>query len=412
MILYQILMAMALPAFVLHALLRGGIGALSERLGFGPVPEKAPQLWLHGASLGEVTSARWVIEALCKARPGLQVLVTTNSMTGRDMVTAWGLSGVRAALAPFDSAGAAGRLLDRVRPMALVIVENELWPTRIAAAWRRGVPVLVVGARISARSARRWRMWPGLIAATLGQIDWLSAQDDDSAQRFADLGLPVAARGASLALKSLATTVERAAPFTAPAGRAKCVLAASTHEGEDADILSAFAAARDRGGPQFLIIAPRHPERGDAIAAMIERSGMAHARWSKGQRPGSQTPVLLADTLGDMALWYQMAGTCLIGGTFVPRGGHTPFEPAQFGCAILHGPHISNFTAPFDALDLGGGAMRLNSLQELTPALSNLDAVRQAQMAAAARECLGGFSMGAQELVARVLQALPLQRPA
>ncbi len=412
MILYQILMALALPAFLVHAAVRGGAAALSQRLGRLPRPEKTAQLWLHGASLGEVTSARWVIEALRAARPDLQVLVTTNSTTGRDMVTGWRLPGVRAALAPVDTAGAAGRLLDRICPQALVIVENELWPARIAAAHRRGVPVLVVGARISARSARRWRLWPGLIGATLRRIDWLSAQDEASARRLVDLGLPAGALGQTLALKSLTRTPGRTAPFAAPVARAACLLAASTHEGEEGPILAAFATARDTaqasGGLQFLILAPRHPARGDEIARLIEQAGLPFARWSKGQIPGPQTVVLLADTLGDMALWYQMAGTCVIGGTFVARGGHTPFEPAQFGCAILHGPFTANFAAPFEALDQGGGARALSGLQDLALALQEMDPARQSRLATAATGCLAPFAQGADDVIARVLQALPL----
>jgi hypothetical protein len=131
--------------------------------------------------VGEVTSARWVIEALLAARPGLQILVTTNTATGRAQVQAWSMLGVTAALAPVDSAGAAGRVLDRWRPQALVIVENELWPARLRAADNRGVPVLVIGARISGRSARRWRWVGWLMRPMLERIDWLSAQDSDSA---------------------------------------------------------------------------------------------------------------------------------------------------------------------------------------------------------------------------------------
>lgn len=412
MILYQILMALALPAFLLHAALRGGPGAISQRLGLGDAPDQASRLWLHGASLGEVTSARWVIEALRAARPGLQVLVTTNSTTGRDMVNGWGVAGVRAVLAPFDSGGAAGRFLDRIRPQALVIVENELWPSRIAAAHRRGVPVLVIGARMSARSARRWRLWPGLIGATLGRLDWLSAQDDASGRRLTALGLPVQVLGPVLALKSLARTQARAAPFAAPAARASCLLAASTHEGEEAAILAAFASARAKGGPQFLILAPRHPARGDEIARMIDALGLPFVRWSKGQSPAPQTAVMLADTLGDMALWYQMAGICVIGGTFVARGGHTPFEPAQFGCAILHGPFTANFAAPFAALDQGAGARPLGRIEDLAAALQDLSAADQASLVQAAPGCLAPFTTGAPEVIARLLQALPPSRGA
>lgn len=406
--LYQILMALALPAFLLHALWRGGWTALRQRLGLGPKPDSTPRLWLHGASLGEVTSARWVIDALLAERPGMHILVTTNSMSGRAMVAGWGLTGVDSALAPLDAGGAAGRLLDRVLPQALVIIENELWPARIAAARRRGVPVLVIGARMSERSARRWRLWPGLIGTTLARIDWLSAQDDVSAMRFAALGLPLRARGPTLALKSLAAPEVRPAPFARPVERASCLLAASTHEGEEKLVLAAFTAARAKGGPQFLILAPRHPRRGDAIAKEIGQTGLAFVRWSKAEVPGAETAVLLADTLGEMPHWYAMSGTCIIGGTFAPKGGHTPFDPAHFGCAMIHGPSVTNFAAQFAALDQGGGAIALSSAKDLTEALQGLSAPGQARLAAAANACLARFSDGASEVTTRLLQALPL----
>lgn len=203
MILYQIVMAFALVVALVHQALRGAKGAVGERLGYGPAPLPGPRLWLHAASVGEVTSARWVIEALLAARPKLQVLVTTNTATGRQRVQSWALPRVTAALAPFDSAGAAARLLDRWQPQALVVVENELWPARLRACDHRGVPVLVIGARMSARSAGRWRLLNGFARRTLARINWLSAQDEASRERFLVLGLAKEAAGPIMALKSL-----------------------------------------------------------------------------------------------------------------------------------------------------------------------------------------------------------------
>ncbi len=407
MILYQILMALALPFILAQALWRGGPAALRDRLGVGPVLPPGPCLWLHGASVGEVTSARWVIETLRAARPDVQILVTTNSLTGRDLVTGWGLVGVRAALAPVDGAGAAGRLLDRITPQALVIVENELWPVRIAAAHRRGVQVLVIGARLSERSAARWRYLPGLIGPLLARIDWLSPQDDASAQRLIALGLPRFALGPMVTLKALTQPQTLPTPFAAPAPRAATLLAASTHPGEEAGILNAFAAARAQGGPQFLILAPRHPTRGDEVAALITAAGLGFARRSKGQKPMADTPVFLADTLGEMALWYQMAGICLIGGSFADVGGHTPFEPAAFDCALIHGPSVHNFAPQFAALDRAGGTVAMRQIADLTGTLPGLDTARQIHLAAAARAGLAAFATGAQAIPNRLLKCLP-----
>lgn len=402
MTLYQIVMAFALVVTLAHQALRGAKGALAERLGFGPAPAAGPKLWLHAASVGEVTSARWVIEAVLAARPGLQVLVTTNTATGRERVRGWGLPGVQAALAPFDSAGAAARVLDRWQPQALVVVENELWPARLAACDNRGVPVLVIGARMSARSAARWRLLRGLVGPMLARIDWLSAQDADSRARFLALGLPPKAAGPVMALKSLGHAQPGPPPFAPPALREATLLAASTHEGEEALVLDAFAA---QSRFAHLILAPRHPRRGDDLAALLAARGLTVARRSKREIPAPGAPVYLADTLGDMAHWYGMAGATVIGGSFAAKGGHTPWEPARQGSAILHGGSVHNFAAPFAALDRAGGALAVADAAELARALQGLDGMAQARMAAVAAEVLAPEADGA-EVVAAILQGI------
>ena len=383
MLMYRILMAVALP-FVLALLALRRKGSLAERLGFGPA-FSGPAIWLHGASNGELASARWVLEALVQARPGLQVLVTSNTQTARAMVAGWGLAGVVAALAPLDSAGAAARVLRRVRPRALIIIENELWPARIAAAHAQGVPVLVIGARLSERSTRRWQIARRILAQTLARVAWLSAQDQGSLDRLIGLGLPAGAAGPVLALKAFGPAQNLPQPFAAPAPRARVLLAASTHAGEDAVMLDAFAA--NRALFDHLILAPRHPRRAPEIAALIAATGLPFAQRSKGDAPGPQTPVHLADTMGEMDHWYAMAGVCIIGGTFADRGGHTPWEPARHGAAIVHGPSVANFAAPFAALDAAGGALAVTH-DSLAQELAGLTATRQTEMAAVASDIL------------------------
>ncbi len=402
MIRYQFLMGLALPFALAQQALFGAKGAVAERLGYGAAPAPGARVWLHAASVGEVRSARWVIEALLAARPGLQMLVTLNTATGRELVQGWGLAGVTARLAPLDSAGAAARVLDRWQPQALVIVENELWPVRVQAAYNRGVPVLVIGARLSARSARRWSWVGGLARRMLGMIDWLSAQDGESLERFQHLGLPQDATGPVVALKSRAEAVALPPPFPAPAPRALTLLAASTHQGEDEGIIDAFRANITF---RHLILAPRHPRRGDEIAQMLTMRGVGFARRSKGETPTSDTPVYLADTLGEMDHWYAMAGATLIGGSFAPKGGHTPWEPAAHGSAILHGPSLHNFAGAFAALDRAGGAIVLPGLDGLAAALNGLDADGQARLAQAAKAALRATDNG-DAVVTRLLQAI------
>ena len=405
MLIYRIIMAIVLP-FVLFGLWVRRSRHLQERLGFGPPPYAGQTLWLHGASNGELASARGVVQQLLNARPDLQILITCNTQTARAMVQAWHLPRVTVALAPVDTARAVGRILRRWQPKALVIVENELWPARIAVVHAQGVPVLVIGARISLRSARRWRWLGGIMAQTLRRIAWLAAQDDGSRDRFVALGLPRSATGPVVAMKSLGMAHARPAPFVAPALRSRTVLAASTHDGDDTLVIDAFIAARAAGRFDHLILAPRHPRRADQIASLLTRRGLRIAIRSKREVPDIDTAVHLADTMGEMDHWYAMAGVTIICGTFSDKGGHTPWEPASYGSAILHGPDVANFIAPFAALAAQSGAVAVGGGSELAGALIGMTADRQAILAAAARAALLPTDT-AGVLVDRILGCFP-----
>lgn len=342
---------LAEAALRLRARLGGGGAALRERLVVGAAPEPAA-IWVHGASVGELTSARPVIDALARDHA---MLVTANSETGRDLAQGWGLP---TRLAPLDLPGALGRFLDAARPRLLLTVENEFWPLRSRLAAQRGTAQAVIGARMSQRSAALWGRLPGVIAPMLGRLDLLSAQDAGSETRLAALGLPAAALRPRLDLKLLAPA-SLAPPSDSPA-RDRCLLAASTHEGEDEAILDAFAALRPAHPELRLILAIRHPQRGDAVAGLIAARGLPLARRSAGAG-AVDGPLLLADTMGEMDRWYAEAGICLVGGSLADHGGHTPWEPASRRCAILHGPHVANFTESYLALDAAGAAVEVTA---------------------------------------------------
>jgi 3-deoxy-D-manno-octulosonic-acid transferase len=368
-ILYRILMLLALPVLLVRAALAGG---LRERLAFGPLPKG--RVWVHGASVGELASVRGLV-----ARLAGPVMLTCNTVAARDLAAGWGLPGVTVRLAPLDTLGASGRVLRRTGARALVTVESELWPARLAACHRAGVPVAVVGARLSARSARGWGRWPALARAVLGPVAFLSPQDAASGQRFAALGVPAARVGPVVNLKAF---VAATAAGAGPLPRAEVLLAASTHEGEEALVLDARP-----GWARLVILAPRHVERGDEVAALLAARGLDFGRRTRGDAPGG-APVYLADTLGEMAGWYAMAGVTVIGGTFSPRGGHTPFEPAAAGSAIVHGPDVANFAEPFARLAEAGGAVAVADAAGLAAALAGLTPDRQAALAMAARGAL------------------------
>ncbi len=379
---YRLILALLWP-FVLLARLIGGesLADLAERLGLAK-GGAGPVLWLHGASNGELTSARWLVAQLVEARPGLQVLVTSNTRTARDMVQGWQMPGVTAALAPLDTRFAVRAFLRRRQPVALWSLEAELWPNRLAICAARGLPILMLGARMSQRAFRSWGHLGGVARAALSAVRHASAQDPASRARLIALGLPEAVLGPDFDLKAEAVArlpLPRELPRTQRAG---WLLAASTHEGEEEGIVTAFLAS----GMTHLILAPRHPSRGDAIAALLTRRGLDYQRRSQGGQPGAAR-ILLADTLGEMEAWYARCGICLIGGTLVDKGGHTPFEPARHGCALLHGPSLWNFAAPFAALDAGGAALTVTA-QDLGAILGALDGSAQDRMAKAAMAIL------------------------
>jgi 3-deoxy-D-manno-octulosonic-acid transferase len=368
---YRIIMALALPLLMLATVFgRWPKGALAERLGF--VSGTKGSIWVHAASVGEATSVKGVVAELVKTAP---VFMTVNTATARDLVTGWG--NVQVALAPFDTAFAAARVIARIQPRAYVVVESELWPARTAAL--SGVPVIMLGARLSETSARRWAWMGGLMRRMLVGVRYLSAQDAASEARFMALGLPPSAVGPRVNLKAFVTGDK---PATGPVHRARCVLAASTHDGEDAPILRAFAATRAQF--DLLILAPRHPRRGDAVAKLIAAQNLPFARRSKGDALTADHPIYLADTLGEMPLWYAMAGVTIVGGSYANHGGHTPFEPAAAGSAIIHGPYVSNFTESYAVLDAEGGAVT----GDLTMTLLAMTPARQAAMAAIAQKVL------------------------
>ena len=229
----------------------------------------------------------------------------------------------------------------------------------------------------------------------LAGIAYLSAQDAASEARLVGLGLPVDRVGPRVNLKAGV-----AGQGLVPTRSARVVLAASTHAGEEGIILDAFVEARAAGVCDLLILAPRHPARGAALARMLTGRGLAFGQRSRGDAVPAEG-IYLADTVGEMAQWYAMAGVTVIGGSFADKGGHTPFEPAAHGSAIVHGPQVANFAEPFAALDAAGGAVAVADGAALAVALCGMDAARQAVLADAAR---GALAAGGD--VAGVLEAI------
>ncbi|MDJ0828055.1 MAG: glycosyltransferase N-terminal domain-containing protein [Rhodobacter sp.] len=387
--LYRAILTLVAPVVLLVLairVLRGVETRADLRQRLGHQAEARPDaIWLHGASNGELTSARPLVDALRAAFPARPLVITANTTTGRALAAAWRLDDTAARLAPVDTRAALRRFRAAWRPAVQIVLENELWPNRLATA---SEPVLVVGARMSAKSHRAWSRVPGLARQLLGGVRRLTAQDATSADRFLALGLPPDRLGPTATLKS---AVSLADPDPDELARLKPVfhrpdtlLAASTHDGEEAIVLEGFLRARTSRPALKLILAPRHPVRGAEIARLLARTGLPWAQRSAGPAPGPDTVIYLADTLGEMPLWYALAGVTFVGGSLVAKGGHTPFEPAQARSAILHGPDTANFAESYATLASVDAATPVADADALATALVAL-ADPQAQEAQARR---------------------------
>jgi 3-deoxy-D-manno-octulosonic-acid transferase len=322
---------------------------IGERLGRASCARPAgPLVWLHGVSVGETQSLLPLIEALSARRPDLALLVTSGTASSAELLARRLPAGVAHQFAPIDAPAAVARFLDHWRPDTALFVESELWPNLILGARARGVRLALVSARITEASAAGWARSPASARALLCAFELILPQDTRTAERLQALG---AATGPGLNLKLVgsplpADEAELARLKTALGGR-RAVLAASTHPGEDAMIA---AAAREAGAP-LLIVAPRHPGRGEALAAELAAAGFRVARRAAGEKLTARTTAYVADTLGEMGLFLRLSEVVVMGGGFVAGvGGHNPLEAARLGKPVVTGPHVANAREVYEAL--------------------------------------------------------------
>jgi 3-deoxy-D-manno-octulosonic-acid transferase len=352
---WRLVTAAATPFTTLYVQSRAARGKedparLNERLGIAGKPRTDGRLiWIHGASVGESLSALPLIERLLE-EAGTHVLVTSGTVASATLLEKRLPPGALHQFVPLDTPRAVARFLDHWKPDAGLFVESDLWPNLIAAARARGVRLALVNARMSERSAQGWRRAGKSAAALLGAFDVVLAQDDDVAERFRALGAHNVQIVGSLKADAPPLPVDDAelSILRTAIGNRPVLLAAQTHPGEDETILPAHDLLRVRFPDLLTIIVPRHIERGGDIEMLC--GGRASKRRSAGGVITPQTAVYIADTLGELGLFYRLTPFCFVGGTLVPLGGHNPLEPAALQCAVLAGPHIANSRAAFDAI--------------------------------------------------------------
>jgi 3-deoxy-D-manno-octulosonic-acid transferase len=367
--LYRLALLLAAPLIPLRLLWRGRrergyLRHWNERLGSGTAA--AGGMWIHAVSVGEMRAAQPLIAALRAAHPDAPVLLTCMTPTGR--ATAESLYGSFAHIVylPYDYAWLTRRFLRRARPRVGILMETELWPNLVHAAARLDVPVVLANARLSERSARGYARLPALTRACLQRIEIIAAQTEPDAARLLKLGAASVHVTGNLKfdIAPPPEQIERGAAWKAKWGQRPVLLAASTREGEEVPLLRAFAAAAP--AEILLVLVPRHPQRFDEVAGLIESAGLAYQRRST--LDGVLMPdtrVLLGDSLGELFAYYAACDVAFVGGSLAPLGGQNLIEAASVGRPVLVGPHTFNFEEATRLAIEAGAALRVNDETDL-----------------------------------------------
>ncbi|GHA13586.1 lipid IV(A) 3-deoxy-D-manno-octulosonic acid transferase [Oceanisphaera arctica] len=361
-----------------------------EHLGLVPTSRQENPVWLHAVSVGEMVAATPLIKAIKAEHPELPILVTTTTRTGADQAEKLG-DLIEHRYAPLDFPWAISLFLRRVRPRALLIMETELWPNWLTACGRKQLPVMVLNARLSARSADKYKQFHGIFRLLSANISYIACQHRDDADRFADLGLCHEKLSVTGSIKfdiDYDDEVRRQGQaLREQLGTRRPVwIAASTHEGEDEQLLTAHRELLQRLPQALLMLVPRHPQRFVQVAELVTRQGFTLSRRTL---PASAAPtqVYLGDTMGELPVMLAAADVAFIGGSLIERGGHNLLEPAALGKPVLTGPSFFNFSDITHQLVDAGGARVVTNDNELAQ-----------QLAALLDSPAQGAQMGAQAL--------------
>ncbi|MDZ5459049.1 3-deoxy-D-manno-octulosonic acid transferase [Azohydromonas lata] len=373
--LYGALLWSLTPAYLLKLWRRGGREPayrerLGERLGRYEYPAPPPRrlVWVHAVSLGETRAAAPLIAALRAQRPDLRLLLTTSTATGWAAGHALLRAGDVHTWLPYDTPGAVRRFLRHHRPLLGVLMETEVWPNLLAVAAREQLPMVLANARLSAKSLRKGERFATLMRPAAGRFLRVLAQTQDDAQRFREMGAPFVEVCGNLKfdIAPSPALLQRGQQWRSRLQR-PVVLAASTRENEEAPLLAAW---RELPQPRpLLVLVPRHPQRFDEVAALVEQAGFSGVRrssWGEGEPPqeAALADVWLGDSIGEMALYYACSDSGLLGGSFEPLGGQNLIEAAACGCPLVLGPHTFNFAEAAELAVQARAAMRAADIRQ------------------------------------------------
>ncbi len=360
-----------------------------ERHGIPSVVRPAgPLAWIHAASVGEAISVLCLIDRLRSERPGLNLLVTTGTVTSAAIMVDRLPSGVVHQYVPIDLPPWIDRFLDHWQPDLALWVESEFWPNLLRAIAARGIPLILINARISPRSYEGWMRLPRTIARLLGCFSLCLAQSEADGDKLIALGaqnvrVPGNLKFAAPSLPVDAAELDR---MRLSIGDRPVWVAISTHAGEETAVGEAHRIVA-AGFPDLLtVIVPRHPARGPEIATALAGMGLRVARRAAGEAAGPETDIYIADTVGELGLFYRLAPIAFIGGSLVPHGGQNMLEGAKLGCAILQGPHTANFAEIVSEMTAAGAVETVSDATSLAAAVSRLlhdPALRDQRSAAA-----------------------------
>lgn len=381
--LYGLVLRLAFPVTLYHLIWRGlrqreYLRRWSERYGWleGQLDLQGT-IWVHAVSVGEVIAARPLVDGLLARHPDRPVLVTTITPTGSERVRAlWG-DRVHHVYVPYDLRGIVRRFLDRARPALAVIVETEIWPNLYVECERRGIPLVMVNARLSERSLRGYLPVRKLVKLAMGTVDLVAAQSRADAARLERLGADPARIVVTGNLKydlSLPPGLDaQAQRWRAGWGAARPVwMAASTHAPEEAAVIAAHQALLATTPDALLLWAPRHPERFGPVVAAARDAGLAVATRSGDGFPGAQTQVFVVDTIGELLHFYAAADVAFVGGSLCEVGGHNVLEPAALGVPSVVGPHTFNFRDVTRHLLDAGGLRQVDDAEAMSAAVRGL----------------------------------------
>jgi 3-deoxy-D-manno-octulosonic-acid transferase len=333
---------------------------------------RGPLVWIHGASVGEVLAAAALIERLRALN--MRILLTSGTVTSAAIVAKRFPADIIHQYVPYDSPRFVARFLDHWQPSLALFIESDLWPNLILAGASRRLPMVLINGRMSPRSFPRWRRFSTTISALLGQFEVCLAQSNVDAERFAALGSRNVVTTGNLKLDVQAPPADtgRLERLMALTRGRPVIVAASTHPGEEEMLVDVHKALVGFFPSLLTVIVPRHANRGEAIVRTIAMSGVQVALRSREELPNATTDIYVADTMGELGLFYRLAPIVFMGGSLVPHGGQNPIEAIKLGASIVHGPHVFNFADVYEALDAAGGAKQADSTDALVKQLGQM----------------------------------------